>query len=349
MLNFVLPELFDDLQNFENWFNFGSSSTKDDEYIANEKKNLVAKLHDILRPFLLRRLKSDCELMLPDKKEYLLWTPMTKVQRDFYEKVKNKEFDNLKTKNLMNVLMQLKKVCNHPLLFDDDFQETNFKRDVEESGKIEMLNRLLPLLKRNNHKILIFSQMTKMMDILCDYLDMKDYKWCRIDGSVSREDREAEIKKFTEEEDVFVFLLSTRSGGLGLNLVCADTVIIIDSDWNPQVDLQAQDRVHRIGQSKPVRVFRFVTGESIEKKILSVANQKLNLERLVIQQGNFTGIQRDKQDPIWQILNEPDTVSPSEHGVISDKDLATLAINRRDVEIESGVGYERVIVQKLEF
>lgn len=108
-----------------------------------------------------------------------------------------------------------------------------------------------------------------MLDIIEDYLNFKEFKYCRIDGSTFLEDREDQIEEFTKENsDKFVFLLSTRAGGLGINLTTADTVILYDSDWNPQVDLQAMDRAHRIGQKKNVNVYRLITENTIEEKIV---------------------------------------------------------------------------------
>jgi ATP-dependent DNA helicase len=152
-----------------------------------------------------------------------------------------------------------------------------------------ILERMLPNLFAQNHKVLIFSQMRKMLDILADYLDSKNWKYCRIDGQTKMQERTSEMQTFKESPDIRAFLLSTRSGGLGLNLTSADTVIIYDSDWNPQMDLQAQDRVHRIGQTKPVHVYRFVTANSVEQTILEKARNKRKLERVVIHKGQFKG------------------------------------------------------------
>ena len=180
--------------------------------------------------------------------------------------------------------MQLRKACNHPFLFhlDDELDhETRNKYLVEWSGKMKLLDKLLPKLL-TNHKVLIFSQFTTMLDLISDYLEINNLKHCRIDGEVLISDRKSQIKEFTENPELKVFLLSTKAGGLGINLVAADTVIIFDSDWNPQNDLQAQDRCHRIGQTKPVLVYRFVTQNSIEKRIISLATEKRSLEKMVI-------------------------------------------------------------------
>jgi len=191
---------------------------------------------------------------------------------------------------------------NSHLLIEDP--NKYLKQLKESSGKIELVEKMLPVLKQNGHKVLLFSQMTRMLDILEDYLEYSSYEYCRIDGSVKQKDREELIERFNTDPNIFCFLLSTRAGGLGINLTAADTVIIYDSDWNPQADLQAQDRCHRIGQTKPVCVFRLITANSIESRILKRANKKLKLERLVMHKGRFKG-QNNKlitEDDILEIL-----------------------------------------------
>jgi ATP-dependent DNA helicase len=208
------------------------------------------------------------------------------------------------------MVMQLRKVCNHPYLFliQTDNVENPSVNGIPEilawSGKMMLLDRLLPALIEKGHKVLIFSQMTNMLNIIEDYLTfVRKISFCRIDGSVSLRERTTEIASFQDsKQDFKVFLLSTRAGGLGLNLVAADTVIIFDSDWNPQVDLQAQDRVHRFGQSKPVIIYRFLAADSIEKRILERARAKRTLEKIVIHKSktfdfsHFRQIQRQKEN-----------------------------------------------------
>lgn len=156
------------------------------------------------------------------------------------------------------------------------------------SGKFELLDRLLPKLRKAGHRVLLFSQMTRLMTILGYYLELHGYKFLRLDGSTKTEDRGELLKKFNAPDSpYFIFLLSTRAGGLGLNLQSADTVIIFDSDWNPQMDQQAEDRAHRIGQKKEVRVFVLVSVGSIEEVILERAKQKMGIDAKVIQAGLF--------------------------------------------------------------
>ncbi|XP_059405257.1 probable global transcription activator SNF2L2 [Carassius carassius] len=156
------------------------------------------------------------------------------------------------------------------------------------SGKFELLDRILPKLKATNQRVLLFCQMTSLMTIMEDYFAYRNFLYLRLDGTTKSEDRAMLLKKFNDEgSQYFIFLLSTRAGGLGLNLQAADTVVIFDSDWNPHQDLQAQDRAHRIGQQNEVRVLRLCTVNSVEEKILAAAKCKLNVDQKVIQAGMF--------------------------------------------------------------
>lgn len=194
-----------------------------------------------------------------------------------------------KSKSLQNLSMQLRKCCNHPYLFVGDYNIWAKKEEmVRASGKFELLDRLLPKLRKAGHRVLMFSQMTRLMDILEVYLQMNEFKYLRLDGSTKTEERGTKLKQFNAPDSpYFMFLLSTRAGGLGLNLQTADTVIIFDSDWNPQMDQQAEDRAHRIGQKKEVRVFVLVSVGSIEEVILERAKQKMGIDAKVIQAGLF--------------------------------------------------------------
>lgn len=184
--------------------------------------------------------------------------------------------------------MQLRKCCNHPYLFLGDYFLQRNEEIVRSSGKFELLDRLLPKLHRAGHRVLLFSQMTRLMTILGDYLQLKGYQFLRLDGNTKTESRGELLKQFNAPDSpYFIFLLSTRAGGLGLNLQTADTVIIFDSDWNPQMDQQAEDRAHRIGQKKEVRVFVLISVGSVEEVILERAKQKMGIDAKVIQAGLF--------------------------------------------------------------
>ncbi|KAK3270878.1 hypothetical protein CYMTET_20748 [Cymbomonas tetramitiformis] len=190
-----------------------------------------------------------------------------------------------------NVIMQLRKNCNHPDLItsqvDQSLEYPSPEELVEQCGKFKLLDRLLTQLKARGHKVLIFSQMTRMLDIIESYLQQKGLRPCRIDGTVSWQDRQQMMHDYNTKPEIFCFLLSTRAGGLGINLVSADTCIIYDSDWNPHQDMQAMDRCHRIGQTKPVHVYRLATAHSVEGRMLKRANSKLKLEQVIITGGNF--------------------------------------------------------------
>ncbi|UTT90521.1 hypothetical protein NDA17_003874 [Ustilago hordei] len=474
LLNFILPDIFDDLATFETWFDFSDIHDEQGSSRILSKENstsVITQLHEILKPFLLRRLKNDVETDLPPKKEYLLYAPLTELQKELYNSVVNGEirrwllerksglpwneiqdilddpdgvntassslpttrvasaeqsrnqsphpwaaatkrldihaqisngkgdgeeqeekpkrgrgrppkngstktsrsssadyhidtdeqqtasgastprhqsnrrakrgvnyqvddmndhtyFDKLeqelnkrpkqlsaaqaerqgklysireaqkqiKNMHLENVVMQARKICNHPFLFDwpvdTDSGTLVVNKDlINASGKMLMLNRLLDELFNRGHKVLIFSQFTTMLDIIEEWAnEFKGLRTCRIDGTTPQEERRSQMKSFNEDtgaDACNLFLLSTRAGGLGINLVAADTVIFYDSDWNPQMDLQAQDRVHRIGQTRPVLIFRLVSANTVEQKILKRAGNKRKLEALVIQQGKF--------------------------------------------------------------
>jgi SNF2 family DNA or RNA helicase len=214
-----------------------------------------------------------------------------------YKQILTKNIDTVNGVNkdkiqLLNILIQLKKVCNHPYLFPKVEKGPPFEEGehlVDNSMKLKILDILLKKLFNEGSRVLIFSQMTTLLNILDDYCRYRGYTYCRIDGSTSSEDRDARIEDFQRPgSDKFIFLLSTRAGGLGINLHSANTVIIYDSDWNPQVDLQAIDRAHRIGQTKPVTIYRFVTEGTVEEKIVERAAKKLKIDHLIIQKGKQT-------------------------------------------------------------
>lgn len=157
-----------------------------------------------------------------------------------------------------------------------------------DSGKLQMLAVLLRNLKKDGHKCLIFTQMSKMLDILEIFLNLHDHTFVRLDGSTSIDRRQKLMDRFNSDSKLFCFILSTRSGGLGINLTGADTVIFYDTDWNPAMDAQAQDRAHRIGQTREVHIYRLVSESTVEENILTKAKQKRHLDFLVMTEGNFS-------------------------------------------------------------
>lgn len=425
LLHFLLPTVFDKLSTFESWFDFSGLKDKNsyEQLLSEERQQyLVKSLHAVLKPFLLRRVKTDVESLMPKKREYVLYAPLTAMQRDLYQAIldgtsrsyledkaverlsiglssraatplsirsnnggrKRKVYSGVSTPNksaktsragtpvsvastksrskpkrnyeelsdseyfanldkqessseeqgeeldsdaederirvatfeiakrqlmqkkLGNPIMQLRLCCNSPYNFfnpflkaDTDGAET-FASETEPdetlvstSGKMLLLDSLLPELIARGHKVLIFSQFTTTLDLLGQYLDLRSWSYARIDGSVAQTDRQAQILAFnkTDKNATDVFILSTRAGGQGINLAAADTVILFDSDWNPQQDLQAMDRAHRIGQTRNVIVYRFATRNTVEQKLLESAEAKRRLEKLVIRKG---GVRNDR-------------------------------------------------------
>ncbi|XP_055336791.1 chromatin-remodeling complex ATPase chain Iswi-like [Paramacrobiotus metropolitanus] len=323
LLNFLLPDLFASAEDFDAWFNTNN---------CLGDQNLVQRLHAVLRPFLLRRIKADVEKRLPPKKETKIYVGLSGMQRELYTKLLMKDLNVLNSgkgdkMQLLNILMQLRKCCNHPYLFDGVEPGPPYTTDqhiVDNCGKMVILQKLLPKLKEQGSRVLIFSQMTRMLDILEDYCRWEGYHYCRLDGNTAHDLRESQIEEYNAPDSVkFIFLLSTRAGGLGINLATADVVLMYDSDWNPQVDLQAMDRAHRIGQKKVVRVFRFITENTVEERIVERADKKLHLDRIVIQQGRLVDQGANK-------LGRDDMLAMIRHGaqyVFSSKDSDILEEN----------------------
>eukprot|EP00300_Choanocystis_sp_HF-7_P003039 c12293_g1_i1.p1 GENE.c12293_g1_i1~~c12293_g1_i1.p1 ORF type:complete len:1104 (-),score=304.81 c12293_g1_i1:66-3377(-) len=299
LLNFLLPTIFDSIGNFQEWFNAPFQAEHGGEKMEmNEEESLfvINQLHQVLRPFVLRREKKEVEAQLPSKTEIVIRCPLSAWQDVVYDQIQKKAVRVMDRtqKVLNNTVMQLRKVCNHPFLVNIDHDYTNLEL-LRSCGKFDMLDRILPKLLAAGHKILIFSQMTHLLNLLEELLEYRDIKFCRMDGSTKAEDRGGVVADFWKvTSDVHVFLLSTRAGGLGLNLQVADTVIIYDSDWNPQQDLQAQARAHRIGQTNEVHVYRFVTNTPMEEDMYQRAAHKLDLDQKVIQAGKFDRRSTDK-------------------------------------------------------
>ncbi|ELR09440.1 hypothetical protein VC83_01913 [Pseudogymnoascus destructans] len=539
LLNFLLPTVFVDWEAFESWFDFSDLQDEEgtEEFIADQKKQeLVKKIHLVLQPLLLRRIKADVEHMLPRKREYVLYAPMTEQQTELYDilsdksqdarkylenkvveritgarnaskgstktttkaarstappkvesdseekvplsvsirtrkakaeleqkpatrlnafemmmvgkkkampprtpskaslkrkssddsiassaksikssrqstpataskskpkrksykeadasdedKLSDDEFEaklaeelaeadiasssdsddesrelaktlemakrEIATKKLGNPLMQLRLVCNSPHNFYNPWSADS-KMPIDEtlvssSGKMLLLDRLLNALFAANHKVLIFSQFKTQLDILEDYArDLRSWNVCRIDGGVAQDDRRQQIKDFNGDPEHRLFLLSTRAGGQGINLASADTVVLFDSDWNPQQDLQAIDRAHRIGQTRPVVVFRLATKGTVEEELLMSADAKRRLEKLVIKKGGFRtmGQKMDNREDLDEaelrklLLRDGQVYTYKGGGeILSDADLGVLCDRSEDAYIraEQGLG-----------
>ncbi|CAL4075902.1 unnamed protein product, partial [Meganyctiphanes norvegica] len=325
LLNFLLPEVFSSASDFDAWF---------DTNQALGDKSLVERLHAILRPFLLRRLKSEVEKSLLPKIEVKLFVTLSEMQKDWYKKILLKDIDIIngaggkRKMQVQNVLMQLRKCCNHPYLFAGAEPGPPYTTDfhlVENSGKMVLLDKLLSKLNSAGNRVLIFSLMTRTLDILEDYCIWRKYTYCRIDGSTDHESRHMQIAEYNKPKSKkFIFMLSTRAGGLGINLATADTVILYDSDWNPQIDLQAMDRAHRIGQKGQVKVFRFIQENTVEEKLVERADIKLKLDRLVVQQGRLQDSKANKlgQDEMMVMIQHgANEIFKSSEKTITDEDI----------------------------
>ncbi|XP_037085967.1 lymphocyte-specific helicase-like [Pollicipes pollicipes] len=374
LLNFLLPEIFDDLAVFESWFDVGSMATDEDDakIVEQEReKQVVSTLHKILTPFLLRRVKRDVELRIPPKREVLVYCPMVDDQERLYRAAVDRSIAKLigerngddedepveldgrgrprrsckgdisfeflfsdgadvledesrweaglqlleesragvprskKPKHMRihlpmrSMMMLMRHLVNHPFLvehpIDPETKEYRLVPElVEKSGKLMVLDAMVTRLRAAGHKILIFSQFVIMLDILADFLTLRGHAFARLDGADSIATRQKSIDAFSSDPDLGVFIISTRAGGLGINLSDADTVIIYDSDWNPQRDLQAQDRAHRIGQTRPVVVYRLVTGGTIDERIVERAAAKRKLEKMVMHTDKFKSGRREQ-------------------------------------------------------
>ncbi|KAG6641461.1 protein CHROMATIN REMODELING 4-like isoform X2 [Carya illinoinensis] len=295
LLNFLQPASFPSLSSFEERFNDLTTAEK-----VEELKKLVA-------PHMLRRLKKDAMQNIPPKTERMVPVELSSIQAEYYRAMLTKNYQILRNvgkgvpqQSMLNIVMQLRKVCNHPYLIpgtEPDSGSVEFLHEmrIKASAKLTLLHSMLKILYKEGHRVLIFSQMTKLLDILEDYLTIefgsKTYE--RVDGSVSVADRQSAIARFNQDKSRFVFLLSTRSCGLGINLATADTVIIYDSDFNPHADIQAMNRAHRIGQSKRLLVYRLVVRASVEERILQLAKKKLMLDQLFV---NKSGSQKEVED-----------------------------------------------------
>jgi len=318
LLNFLLPQVFHSVDNFEEWFSkpFASfrsrgsgagvsqaaqaaaaEATAAAAALTKEESMLVInRLHQVLRPFLLRRVKSQVLSQLPEKVERVVRCELSAWQRLQYRQIQRfgcVAHDPAALSGggprlgLSNIVMQLRKCVNHPYLFVDSY-------DIDDdlwraSGKLELLDRVLGKLKAGGHRVLIFNQMTAVMDLLDDFFAYRGHAALRLDGSTSAADREERMRAFNAPDSpYFIFSLSTRAGGLGINLATADTVVLFDSDWNPTADAQAQDRAHRIGQTREVRVLRLCSASPIEEMVLARAGDKASMEALVIDAGQFS-------------------------------------------------------------
>lgn len=268
---------------------------------SQEAISKIDELTQAIKGYIIRRTKNTVENDLPPKTEKIIRVELADVQLEYYKNILTKNYAALNEgskgpkQSLLNIMMELKKASNHAFMLanaEEKIQAHSETRDdilknlITSSGKLMLLDQLLKKMKSDGHRVLIFSQMVKMLDLLGEYLHLRNYQFQRLDGTIAAGPRRMAIDHFNApDSNDFCFLLSTRAGGLGINLMTADTVILFDSDWNPQADLQAMARAHRIGQTKPVTIYRLVAKETVEEEILERARNKLMLEFLTIQRG----------------------------------------------------------------
>lgn len=276
----------------------------EEKYETLTKEN-VPELHDLIRPFFLRRTKAQVLTFLPPMAQIIVPVSMSIVQKKLYKSIlaknskliksifQNNQNENLKQNerhSLSNILIQLRKCLCHPFVYSKAIEErtlnaaVSHRNLVEASGKLKLLELMLPKLKERGHRVLLFSQFLDNLDILEDFLDGLGLLHRRLDGSMSSHEKQKRIDEFNAPNSpYFAFLLSTRSGGVGINLATADTVIIMDPDFNPHQDIQALSRAHRIGQKKKVLVFQLMTRASAEEKIMQIGKKKMALDHVLIE------------------------------------------------------------------
>lgn len=349
LLNFVLPTIFKSVKSFDEWFNTPFANTAGQEKIdltEEEQLLVIRRLHKVLRPFLLRRLKKDVEKDLPDKQERIIKCNFSSLQAKLYKQlvthnrllVSDGKGGKTGMRGLSNMLMQLRKLCNHPFVFEEVESQINPHKVSNDllwrtSGKFELLDRVLPKFQATGHRVLMFFQMTQIMNIMEDFMRLRGITYLRLDGSTKADERSELLRLFNAPNSpYFCFLLSTRAGGLGLNLQTADTVIIYDSDWNPHQDLQAQDRAHRIGQKNEVRILRLISSNSVEEKILERAQYKLDMDGKVIQAGKFDNKStNEERDAMLRVMLESAEAAENlEQEEMDDDDLNNLMMRSEE-------------------
>ncbi|XP_057957466.1 chromatin structure-remodeling complex protein SYD-like isoform X2 [Malania oleifera] len=348
LLNFLLPNIFNSSEDFSQWFNKPFESNGDnspDQALLSEEENLliINRLHQVLRPFVLRRLKHKVENELPEKIERLVRCEASAYQKLLMKRVEDNlgSIGNSKARSVHNSVMELRNICNHPYLSQLHADEVDslvpkhyLPTIVRLCGKLEMLDRLLPKLKATDHRVLFFSTMTRLLDVMEEYLSWKQYRYLRLDGHTSGSDRGALIELFNKPDSpFFIFLLSIRAGGVGVNLQAADTVIIFDTDWNPQVDLQAQARAHRIGQKRDVLVLRLETVQTVEEQVRASAEHKLGVANQSITAGFFDNntSAEDRREYLESLLRE---CKKEEAAPVLDDDALNDLLARSESEID---------------
>ena len=310
LLNYIEPDKFWDQDQFIR--EFGNLTTKDQ----------IDKLYNLIHPHFLRRMKDEVEFSIPPLIETVIDVGLTSLQKAYYKGIYSENRSvlaqfgskSVKTSQLNNIDIQLRKWCNHLFMLkgvEEDLTET-IRSDEEMmqklkdwSGKLILLDKFIEKFRSQNHKMLIFSQFTQCLDILERYLRLKHIRFEKLTGSVSSADRVLSIQRFNDDKKFGIFLLTTKAGGLGINLATARVVIIFDSDWNPQNDLQAIARAHRIGQKFSVKVYRLVTADTYEQQMFQRASKKLGMEQAIFSKGAFNDISVSQTGNLADIKEDP--------------------------------------------
>ncbi|GLI68496.1 hypothetical protein VaNZ11_012939 [Volvox africanus] len=372
LLNFLMPHVFSCQQDFDDWFAapFKGSADREDLELGEEERLLVInRLHQVLRPFLLRRTKREVASELPEKRRHVIRCPMSAWQAELYRQISQRGLvaASGKARSLVNLSMHLRKACIHPYLLEEERavpglplgrgipgrapgQEPQLgaggaapavapvpapggagaadrlrqspdagpqavfaapdaaaEELIRSSGKLALLDSVLPKLAATGHRVLLFSQMTRALDLVEELLELRGHPYLRLDGSTRTEERPRLLAAFNDPASPhLVFLLSTRAGGMGLNLQSADTVIMLDSDWNPAMDQQAEDRAHRLGQTRSVLVLVLVSSGTLEEVILDRAQNKRGMGEAVIGAGLFNerATQAERQQALQALLGQ---------------------------------------------
>ncbi|KAL0237324.1 hypothetical protein PCE1_000721 [Barthelona sp. PCE] len=366
LLNFLLPNVFRDFTKFEEFFS--APFQQNAELTPVEQEEIIMHLHVLLRPFLLRRTKDNVRLELPQKSEHVMFCPMSAWQRLLYDRyVKDQPYRFLESGatqalGTSHVDIELRKVAQHPWLMfelgigmyhnplDDAISSANL---VRVSGKFLMLDRVLAKLHATGHRVLVFFQWKETLFWVEQLMQMRRYKYLVMHGDTTAEQREQSIDDFNDpNSEYFVYLLTTRTGGLGVNLQSADTVIIFNSDWNPQSDLQAQDRAHRIGQTREVKVLRFASIASVEQHLLERIKFRLEVTDKVISAGGFHEMNYDDKDVTESKQKLRSMINQGKHGFdladpMSDKDMNDL-LTRGEGEVSVFEDIDKQLDEELE-
>ncbi|XP_054798276.1 CHD3-type chromatin-remodeling factor PICKLE isoform X2 [Prosopis cineraria] len=347
-----LDELFM-LMHFLDAGKFGSLEEFQEEFRDINQEEQISRLHKMLAPHLLRRVKKDVMKELPPKKELILRVELSSKQKEYYKAILTRNYQILTRRggaqiSLINVVMELRKLCCHPYMLegvepDIEDPKESYKQLLESSGKLQLLDKMMVKLKEQGHRVLIYSQFQHMLDLLEDYCSYKNWQYERIDGKVAGAERQVRIDRFNAKNSSrFCFLLSTRAGGLGINLATADTVIIYDSDWNPHADLQAMARAHRLGQTNKVLIYRLITRGTIEERMMQMTKKKMVLEHLVVGRLKAQNINQEELDDIIRygskelFADENDEAGKSRQIHYDDSSIDRL-LDREQVGVEEAI------------